>query len=63
MQSFLTPHKNAQIFFNTEQLRQFVLAPDSKKKDIPGSAYFKKTKYVNGRTCTGGIALLGIYKR
>ena len=42
MQSFLTPHKNAQFFFNTEQLRQFVSAPDSKKKDIPGSAYFKK---------------------
>ena len=42
MQSFLTPHKNAQFFFNTEQLREFVSALDSKKKDIPGSAYFKK---------------------
>ena len=42
MQLFLTPHKNAQFFFNTEQLRQFVSAPDSKKKDITGSAYFKK---------------------
>jgi len=42
MQSFLTPHKTAQFFFNTEQLCQFVSAPDSKKKDIPGSAYFKK---------------------
>ena len=34
MQSFLTPHKNAQFFFNTEQLRQFVSAQDSKKKDV-----------------------------
>ena len=42
MQSFLTPHKNAQFFFNTEQLHQFVSAPDSKKKDIPGSAYLRK---------------------
>ena len=42
MQSFLTLHKNAWFFFNTEQLRKFVSAQDSKKKDIPGSAYFKK---------------------
>ena len=34
MQLFLTPHKNAQFFFNTEQLRQFVSAQDSKKKYV-----------------------------
>ena len=61
MQSFLTPHKNAQFFFNTEQLCQFVSAPDSKKKDR--ICILQENKYVYGRTSTGGRALLGIYKR
>lgn len=40
MQSFHSDSK--QFFFNKEQLRQFVSAPDSKRKNIPGAAYFKK---------------------
>ena len=40
MQSFHSDSK--QFFFNKEQLHQFVSAPDSKRKNIPGAAYFKK---------------------
>jgi len=38
MLSFLTPKKDEQCFFNTEELRQYV----GKQKDIPGFAYFEK---------------------
>ena len=63
MQSFVTPHKNAQFFFNTEQLSQFVSAPEPKQKNIPGTAYFKKlNKFMTcyDRTCSGGRAVPGI---
>lgn len=42
MQAFVTPHHNRQFFFNTKQLRQFLSTPDSKRKTIPGAAYFTK---------------------
>ena len=32
MQSFLTPQRNAQFFFNTEQLRQFVSSSESRRE-------------------------------
>ena len=42
MHSFVTPQKEDQFFFNTEQLKQFVSTAESKQNDIPGHAYFKK---------------------
>lgn len=42
MQSYLTPQKHAQFFFNTEHLRQYVSSTESNQKGIPGCAYFKK---------------------
>lgn len=42
MQSYVTPCKDRHFFFNTEHLRQFLSTPDSKRKTIPGNAYFTK---------------------
>ena len=42
MQSFLTPQSDLQVFFNSEQLRQFVSSAESRQKHIPVFAYFKK---------------------
>ena len=58
MQSFVTPPKSKQFFFNTEQLRQFGAAPDSKKKEIPGCAYFKKiTSFMQDHVEVGELYL------
>ena len=42
IQSHLSPQKDEQFFFNTEHLRQFVSSAESKQKNVPGCAYFKK---------------------
>ena len=40
MHSFVTPQREDQLFFNTEQLKQFVSTAESKQNDVPGHAYF-----------------------
>lgn len=42
IQAFVTPRKEDQFFFNTEQLKQFVSTAESKQEGVPGYAYFKK---------------------
>ena len=40
MKAFVAPRENEQFFFNAKQLRESSSAAESKRKDVPGHAYF-----------------------
>ncbi len=58
IQSHLSPQKSEKFFFNTEHLRQFVSSAESKQKNIPGCAYFKKISvFLKGHVQVGELYL------
>ena len=46
MHSFVTPQREGQFFFNTEQLKQFVSTAESKQNDVPGIAFIEQHVHV-----------------
>jgi hypothetical protein len=56
IQSHLSLQKGEKFFFNKEHLRQFVSSADSKQKNIPECAYFKKiTVFLKGHVQVGEL--------
>ena len=56
IQSHLSPQKGEKFFFNTEHLRQFVSSAESKQKNIPECAYFKKISvFLKGHVQVGEL--------